>query len=31
MAPVAYLARQIGTDVTGLVLDVANFGTAWGV
>jgi NAD(P)-dependent dehydrogenase (short-subunit alcohol dehydrogenase family) len=28
--PVAYLARQIDTDVTGLVLDVSGFGTAWG-
>lgn len=30
VAPVAYLAAQINTDVTGRVLDVADFGTAWG-
>ena len=28
--PVAYLAAQIGTDVTGNVFDVADFGTRWG-
>ncbi len=29
--PVAYLAKQIGTDFTGKVLDVSGFGTTWGV
>jgi citronellol/citronellal dehydrogenase len=28
--PVAYLARQIDTDVTGQVLDVSGFGKTWG-
>jgi NAD(P)-dependent dehydrogenase (short-subunit alcohol dehydrogenase family) len=28
--PVAYLAQQIDTDFTGRVLDVGDFGTAWG-
>jgi NAD(P)-dependent dehydrogenase (short-subunit alcohol dehydrogenase family) len=28
--PVAYLAEQIDTDVTGKVLDVSGFGTTWG-
>jgi NAD(P)-dependent dehydrogenase (short-subunit alcohol dehydrogenase family) len=30
VAPVAYLAAQIGTDVTGKVFDVADFGIGWG-
>jgi NAD(P)-dependent dehydrogenase (short-subunit alcohol dehydrogenase family) len=31
VAPVAYLAAQIDTDVTGNVFDVSDFGTRWGV
>jgi NAD(P)-dependent dehydrogenase (short-subunit alcohol dehydrogenase family) len=27
---VAFLAAQIGTDFTGRIVDVSNFGTAWG-
>ena len=30
VAPVAYLARQVDTDLTGRVLDVAQFGVTWG-
>ncbi len=29
--PVAYLAAQINTDVTGQVLDESGFGTSWGL
>jgi hypothetical protein len=29
--PVAYLAAQIDTDVTGKVFDVADFGIRWGL
>jgi glucose 1-dehydrogenase len=28
--PVAFLAAQIDTDFTGRIVDVSNFGTAWG-
>ncbi len=30
VAPVAFLAAQIGTDFTGQIVDVSNFGTVWG-
>ena len=30
VAPVAWLAQQVDTDVTGKVFDVSGFGTLWG-